>query len=284
MLLRLFRPTPPASEIRMLALADGRVGAFDCGFTTPLRQALEVVGSDGVLRVPEMWLPGQRATWTVQRLGGEVEEHAVEGEDQIRHMIEDFGRAVLDGEPVRPDPEEALATMALRYFRGHGPAPVADFAGWTGLPVTRCRRGVAATGEALIEVVVEGVSMFADRALVEDWLREHPASQGQLRWYESLQKRLREDAPPVSSEVGLERALHRIRTEGPAPQGVRKAVQPSVFERVRDWFAAAIPQAVLRPALAGALAVVAVQAAYRPQPNHHAAHDGTTITGHDTIG
>jgi hypothetical protein len=70
-------------------------------------------------------------------------------------------------DPNRPDPEEALAIIALRYFRGHGPAPVADFGGWTGLPVTQCRRGVAATGEALVEVSVEGVPMIADRALVE---------------------------------------------------------------------------------------------------------------------
>ena len=112
----------------------------------------------------------------------------------------------------------------------------------------------------LLPFYVNGTLSEADRTLVEDYLREHPAAQGQLRWYESLQKRLHEDAPPVSSEVGLERALHRIRTEGPAPQGVRKAVQPSLVERVRDWFAAAIPQPVLRPALAGALAVVAVQA------------------------
>ncbi len=107
---------------------------------------------------------------------------------------------------------------------------------------------------------MNGTLSETDRALVESYLREHPAAQGQLRWHESLQQRLREDAPPVSSEVGLERALHRIRTEGPAPAGARKAVAPSLVERVRDWLAAALPQTVLRPALAGALAVVAVQA------------------------
>jgi hypothetical protein len=70
-------------------------------------------------------------------------------------------------DPHQPDPEEALATMALRYFRGHGPAQVSDFAGWTGLPVTQCRRGIAAIEDALIGVSVDGVAMFADRALVE---------------------------------------------------------------------------------------------------------------------
>jgi hypothetical protein len=70
-------------------------------------------------------------------------------------------------DPNRPDPEEALATIALRYFRGHGPTTDADFAGWTGLPVTQCRRGIAATGDALATVSVEGQRMYADRALVE---------------------------------------------------------------------------------------------------------------------
>ena len=72
-------------------------------------------------------------------------------------------------DPHRPDPEEALATIALRFFRSHGPVPVADFAGWTGLPVTQCRRGVAAAGDALVEVLVDDVPMVAERALVESY-------------------------------------------------------------------------------------------------------------------
>lgn len=112
----------------------------------------------------------------------------------------------------------------------------------------------------LLPFYVNGTLSEAERTLVEDYLREHPAARGQLRWHESLQARLREDAPAVSSEIGLERALHRIRTEGPAPQGARRPAARSLVERVREWLAAAVPQPVLRPALAGALAVVAVQA------------------------
>lgn len=70
-------------------------------------------------------------------------------------------------DPHRPDPEEALATIARRYFRGRGPATVADFAGWAGLPVTQCRRAVAALGDALVEVEVAGQPMLADRELVK---------------------------------------------------------------------------------------------------------------------
>jgi hypothetical protein len=86
------------------------------------------------------------------------------GTEQSFMLLDEF---VPD--PVRPEPDEALAIIALRYFRGHGPTTAADFAGWTGLPITQCRRGIAAAGDALAPVSVDGVPMVADRALVESW-------------------------------------------------------------------------------------------------------------------
>ena len=115
--------------------------------------------------------------------------------------------------------------------------------------------------DELLPFYVNGTLSEADRAWVDGYLREHPTAAAELNWYRSLQTRLREDVPPVSSEVGLERALMRIRTEGPAPQRARRAAQPSAFERLRDWLSAIVPQPLLRPAFAGALAVVALQTA-----------------------
>ena len=94
-------------------LADGRVGAFDCGFTMPLRGWLEITGTEGVVRVPDMWLPGPRAEYYVYREGRPVEEIMTEGEDQIVRMIDDFSRAVLRGGPVRPEPDEAVRTLRV---------------------------------------------------------------------------------------------------------------------------------------------------------------------------
>jgi xylose dehydrogenase (NAD/NADP) len=94
-------------------LEDGRVGTFDCGFVLPLRQWLEVVGTEGVITVNDMWVPGPRAAFTIQREGGPPEEVAVEGEDQTARMIDDFCRCVLENEPVRPDPEEAVKTLRV---------------------------------------------------------------------------------------------------------------------------------------------------------------------------
>jgi hypothetical protein len=115
--------------------------------------------------------------------------------------------------------------------------------------------------DELLPFYVNGSLSDADRAWVDAYLHEHPAALAELNWYRSLQTKLREDVPAVSSEVGMERALRRIRTEGPAPQSARRAAAPSLLERLRDWLSTIVPQPMLRPAFAGALAVVALQTA-----------------------
>jgi hypothetical protein len=90
-------------------------------------------------------------------------------------------------------------------------------------------------------------------------LREHPKSAAELQWYRTLQDTMKRDAPAVSAEVGLDRVMARIRAERAPARGAAPAAQPSFGERVRGWLAALAPQPLLRPALAGALAVVVVQ-------------------------
>ena len=114
--------------------------------------------------------------------------------------------------------------------------------------------------DELLPFYVNGTLDDADRAWVDTYLRDHPGAAAELRWYQSLRTKLQEDAPAVSSEVGLDRVLHRIRTEGPSPVLPRRAAAPSWWDRARDLFASIVPQPVLRPALAAAVAVVALQA------------------------
>jgi hypothetical protein len=66
--------------------------------------------------------------------------------------------------PRRPSREEALAEWALRYFRSHGPATVADYARWTNLPAADVRAGVAAARPWLEAVDVGGVEHLMDPA------------------------------------------------------------------------------------------------------------------------
>ena len=63
-------------------------------------------------------------------------------------------------EPNRPERDEALGIMALRYFRSHGPTTRKDFAGWTGLTMTDCKIGIAVAGDDLITVDVDGTEMI----------------------------------------------------------------------------------------------------------------------------
>jgi hypothetical protein len=48
-----------------------------------------------------------------------------------------------------PTREEALATLATRYFSSHGPATLADFAWWSGLLVKESRQAIAEAGSRL---------------------------------------------------------------------------------------------------------------------------------------
>ena len=70
-------------------------------------------------------------------------------------------------DPRRPDRDEALAIMAVRYFRGHGPTTRQDFAGWMGMTVTDVKRGIAAAGDALTSVRVDDVEMYLPPALLD---------------------------------------------------------------------------------------------------------------------
>ena len=67
----------------------------------------------------------------------------------------------------RPDRDDALGTIAVRYFRSHGPTTRQDFAGWTGLTAADAKRGIAAAGDALTDIRVAGKEMLLDPALLE---------------------------------------------------------------------------------------------------------------------
>jgi hypothetical protein len=72
-------------------------------------------------------------------------------------------------DPRRPDRDEALATIVVRYFRSHGPCTRQDFVRWTGLTATDAKRGIAAAGEQLAAVRVDGREMWLDRSLLDGY-------------------------------------------------------------------------------------------------------------------
>ncbi|MEI6373704.1 MAG: winged helix DNA-binding domain-containing protein [Actinomycetes bacterium] len=69
--------------------------------------------------------------------------------------------------PVTLEGDQALATLAVRYFGSHGPTTVKDFSGWTGLTLTDSRRAVAAAGDALATAEHAGVPVHLDPQLLD---------------------------------------------------------------------------------------------------------------------
>jgi len=98
----------------VMTFADGRTANFDCGFTHPLRTWVEIVGTTGVVHVPNMWIPDDNAVFQVVRQDGDfgtvIEEVATPGQHQMVHMLDDFAAAVWENRECTPNPDEAVKT------------------------------------------------------------------------------------------------------------------------------------------------------------------------------
>jgi predicted dehydrogenase len=85
-----------------------RTATFDCAFTRPLRQHFEIVGTDGVICVPRMWLPEPDAEYWVND-----ERRHCPCESQIVSMLDNFNAAVLEGRDPAPPAAEAVRTLRV---------------------------------------------------------------------------------------------------------------------------------------------------------------------------
>lgn len=63
------------------------------------------------------------------------------------------------------DREAALAELARRYFNGHGPATLADFAWWSGLKVSDAKAGLESIASTLSRQEIEGTVYWMPREL-----------------------------------------------------------------------------------------------------------------------
>lgn len=83
-------------------------------------------------------------------------------------------------QPRRLDHPEALAELARRYVRSHGPATVADLARWSSLTLTEARAAVAAVRDEFETVRIDDVEHLHQPGLIEDW-QAHREDVAQLR-------------------------------------------------------------------------------------------------------
>ena len=63
--------------------------------------------------------------------------------------------------------DDALRTIAERYFTSHGPATLRDFVGWTGLTVVDAKSAVRHAADSLEQIEVDGLEMLAGRERAE---------------------------------------------------------------------------------------------------------------------
>ncbi|HET7901388.1 MAG TPA: winged helix DNA-binding domain-containing protein [Candidatus Nanopelagicales bacterium] len=104
---------------------------------------------------------GYHLLWYASQRGVSAIAPDVDGE-QTFVLLDDW---VPD--PVRPSREEALALIATRYFRSHGPTTRQDFQGWTGLNATEAKQAIALAGDALASAELDGATVHLDPALLD---------------------------------------------------------------------------------------------------------------------
>jgi hypothetical protein len=59
-----------------------------------------------------------------------------------------------------PEQKDALADLARRYFTGHGPATLQDYAWWSGLKISDAKAGIKRAGTGLSPLTVNGKEYF----------------------------------------------------------------------------------------------------------------------------
>jgi len=92
---------------------------------------------------------GQRGVYMLQRAALErrIYQGEMRGKDTTFHILK-------AGKTLPKD--EALAELALRYFSSRGPATLADYVNWSGLPITEARSGLESVKSKLIEESIDG--------------------------------------------------------------------------------------------------------------------------------
>lgn len=59
-----------------------------------------------------------------------------------------------------PHMDEALGTLALTYFRSHGPATMHDFSWWSGLTIAEAKGAVQSVSSQLVQEIINGQSYY----------------------------------------------------------------------------------------------------------------------------
>jgi hypothetical protein len=139
-----------AAGILAAALSGGRRMTRSQALATLADAGIDVAGQAGY------HLLGYAALVGVTCIGPQV------GTEQTFVLLDDWAP---DQAPL--DRRDAIAELAMRFFRSHGPATVKDFAGWTGLTLSDCRLGIADNDGRLVETSFEGSTVLLTTDLAD---------------------------------------------------------------------------------------------------------------------
>ncbi|MCW2534457.1 MAG: uncharacterized protein JWQ26_156 [Modestobacter sp.] len=129
------------------------VGALDGGRRLARADLLAALADAGV---PTTGQRGYHLLWHLAQTGI-LCLGPTAGAEQLFVLLDEWVPA-----PRRLDREEALAELALRFFRSHGPATVKDLVRWAGVLVRDVRGGLAVAGPRLARLDVDGVEHWMD--------------------------------------------------------------------------------------------------------------------------
>ena len=98
--------------VGQMRFASGAYAQFDSGFRSPFRAHIEIVGSEGSLRVPRPFRPGLDEHIQLAR-GDEVETIRMPGQELYIGEVEDLADAVLLGTAPRVSLEDSRGNVAV---------------------------------------------------------------------------------------------------------------------------------------------------------------------------
>lgn len=96
--------------IGQMRFGNGVLMQFDSSFVVPLRSYMEIVGSEGVLLIPNPFKPGKTNTVRVMQ-GGEETIIKVKGDELYMGEVDDMCDAILKNSPTRVSLEDTRANI-----------------------------------------------------------------------------------------------------------------------------------------------------------------------------
>ncbi|MBV9592776.1 MAG: AlkZ family DNA glycosylase, partial [Actinobacteria bacterium] len=224
-------------RMRGLGLGDAEVGRA--------REVLTAALSDGAaLTRPEIYAvldpvglnqPGQ-GLHLINRLATEclICHGPVRGKQATFVLADDWLPVTA---PVGP--EQAMARLAERFFRSHGPATVADFSWWSGTTLTAARAALDAVAPALERQEIEGVAYWSGPELSGTRLRRVfllPGYDEYLLGYRDRSAALRRERSGLISPGDNGVFFGSVVVDGWISGRWRRTIGPRRTIIVVDWF------------------------------------------------